>query len=79
MNTSDRIERTIALRAPRSRVWRALTDAGEFGAWFGVRFEEPFVPRQSVTGRITIPGYLHLTMEVDGHQSFRRWLAFDLA
>ena len=41
---TDRIEKTILLRAPRSRVWRALTDAGEFGQWFGVRFEGPFTP-----------------------------------
>ena len=40
--SSDRIEKTILLRAPRSRVWRALTDSQEFGTWFGVKFDEPF-------------------------------------
>jgi len=40
--SSDRIEKTILLRAPRSRVWRALTDSQQFGTWFGVKFDEPF-------------------------------------
>ena len=64
MNASDRIEKAIDLQAPRSRVWRALTDAREFGAWFGVRLKGEFVPGQSVKGNITYPGYEHLTMEV---------------
>ena len=39
MTTStDRIEKQILLKAPRSRVWRALSNAEEFGAWFGVNF-----------------------------------------
>ena len=42
--TTDRIERQIFLRASRERVWRALTDSREFGAWFGMRFTEPFRP-----------------------------------
>jgi uncharacterized protein YndB with AHSA1/START domain len=41
---TDRIEKSIVLRAPRSRVWRALTDAQEFGQWFGVKFDGPFTP-----------------------------------
>ena len=35
---SDRIEKTIELKAPVSRVWRALTDHREFGTWFRVRW-----------------------------------------
>jgi uncharacterized protein YndB with AHSA1/START domain len=61
---TDRIEKRILLRAPRSRVWRALTDAAEFGSWFGVKLESPFTPGATVRGRITHPGYDHLTMEV---------------
>jgi uncharacterized protein YndB with AHSA1/START domain len=61
---SDRIEKRIVLRAPRARVWRAITDAGEFGAWFGVRLEGPFIEGTTVRGKITYPGYEHLTMEV---------------
>ena len=41
---TDRIEKTILLRAPRTRVWRALTDAEEFGTWFGMTFDGPFTP-----------------------------------
>ena len=41
--STDRIEKKILLRAPRARVWQALTDAKEFGKWFGVRLEDPFV------------------------------------
>jgi uncharacterized protein YndB with AHSA1/START domain len=66
MNTStDRIERKVILKAPRARVWRALSDAGEFGSWFGVDFTgKSFVAGQSVRGKVTYPGYEHLTMEV---------------
>jgi len=41
---TDRIEKKILLRAPRPRVWRALTDTAEFGAWFGVKFDGRFTP-----------------------------------
>ncbi|NWJ41774.1 MAG: SRPBCC family protein [Geothrix sp.] len=62
--TTDRIEKQILLRAPQSRVWRALTDAGEFGTWFRVKLDGPFVPGQWNRGKITWPGYEHITMEV---------------
>ncbi len=62
---ADRIEKRIVLRAPRGRVWRALSDAGEFGSWFGVDFTgASFAPGATVRGRITYPGYEHLTMEI---------------
>ena len=66
METSrtDRIEKTIELHAPPARVWRALTDHREFGAWFRVNLETPFVPGKSTRGRITYPGYEHVIMEV---------------
>jgi uncharacterized protein YndB with AHSA1/START domain len=60
---SDRIERSIELKAPVSRVWRALTDHREFGAWFRVRMDGPFVPGGTVRGQITHPGYEHLKWE----------------
>jgi uncharacterized protein YndB with AHSA1/START domain len=62
--TTDRIEKSIFLRAPRSRVWRAIANAEEFGAWFGARLEGGFAPGARVTGRITTPGYEHLIMDV---------------
>jgi len=52
--STDRIEKKILLRAPRSRVWRALTDSAEFGHWFGVRFEGPFKPGTAISG-IMVP------------------------
>lgn len=51
--STDRIEKQILLRAPRSRVWRALTDYQEFGVWFGMTFDEPFRPGALMKGVIT--------------------------
>lgn len=54
MTTStDRIEKQVVLRAPRERVWRAISDAKQFGTWFGVEFDGPFVAGARMTGRIT--------------------------
>ena len=63
MNT-DRIEKTILLRAPRPTVWRALTTAEQFGAWFGAQLNGTFTPGARVSGRITTPGYDHLKIEI---------------
>jgi uncharacterized protein YndB with AHSA1/START domain len=51
--SSDRIEKEVLLRAPLARVWRAISDADEFGRWFGVRFDGPFVAGASVAAVIT--------------------------
>jgi uncharacterized protein YndB with AHSA1/START domain len=48
----DRIEKSVLLRAPRKRVWRALTDSTEFGYWFGMKFDGPFAPGGRALGRI---------------------------
>lgn len=61
----DRIEKQIVLKAPRARVWRAIADWQQFGAWFGVALEGPFVAGQTARGRITHPDYQHLTMTMD--------------
>jgi uncharacterized protein YndB with AHSA1/START domain len=50
--STDRIEKKITLKAPRARVWRAISDAGEFGSWFGVAFDGAFASGQALTGRI---------------------------
>jgi uncharacterized protein YndB with AHSA1/START domain len=60
---SDRIEKRIALSAPVARVWRALADHREFGAWFRVKVENAFVPGQAARGQKLIPGREHLTWE----------------
>jgi uncharacterized protein YndB with AHSA1/START domain len=62
--STDRIEKTIVLRAPRPQVWRAIANAKDFGEWFGVKIEGAFAPGATVSGRITTPGYDHLTMEI---------------
>jgi uncharacterized protein YndB with AHSA1/START domain len=53
----------MELKAPISRVWRALTDHREFGEWFRVKLDGPFVPGQVSLGRITYPGYEHIRWE----------------
>jgi len=64
MSTLNRIEKSITLNAPVARVWKALTDHREFGQWFRVNLEGPFVPGKITRGRITYPGYEHIVMEV---------------
>jgi uncharacterized protein YndB with AHSA1/START domain len=61
-SANDRIQKEIVLDAPRSRVWRAITDVREFNQWFGVSLTAPFAPGAEVSGQITIPGYTHVTM-----------------
>jgi uncharacterized protein YndB with AHSA1/START domain len=63
-NIPDRIEKKILLRAPRSRVWRAITDTAEFNSWFRVTLTSPFIPGKETSGKITYPGYENLTMTV---------------
>jgi uncharacterized protein YndB with AHSA1/START domain len=50
--STDRIEKRVRLRAPRERVWRAISDSSQFGSWFGVRFDGPFIAGTRMTGRI---------------------------
>jgi uncharacterized protein YndB with AHSA1/START domain len=76
--TSDRIEKHFQVSAKRSRVWRAISDAGEFGTWFGMKLDRPFAPGATVFGRLTIPGYDHVTLEIlvekiepEGYFSYR--------
>jgi uncharacterized protein YndB with AHSA1/START domain len=62
--TANAIEKQIFLRAPRARVWRALTDAREFGTWFGVSLDDPIEAGKWVSGRITHPGYEHVRFQM---------------
>ncbi len=61
----DRIEKSIELKAPIARVWRALTDHREFGEWFRVKLDGPFVVGEVSRGQITYPGYEHLPWVVE--------------
>lgn len=65
---SDRIEKRIELNAPISRVWRALTDYREFGEWFRVKLDGPFLVGQVSRGYITHPGYEHVKWEAVIHK-----------
>ncbi len=60
----NRIEKRIELKAPVSRVWPAITNYKEFGAWFLVAMEAPFVPGEIAYGQITHPGYEHIRMQI---------------
>ena len=64
MSSTDRIEKKVELRAPRTRVWRAIASAEEFGAWLRVKLDGPFVEGSTTRGRVTYPGHEHLTFEV---------------
>jgi uncharacterized protein YndB with AHSA1/START domain len=57
------IEKRIELKAPVSRVWRALTDYQQFGEWFRVKLDAPFAPGEISRGHITYPGYEHIQWE----------------
>ncbi|HUN72498.1 MAG TPA: SRPBCC family protein [Steroidobacteraceae bacterium] len=62
---TDRIERSVIVNAPRARVWRAISDAKEFGTWFGVNLEgQTFAAGRLVRGPLTISGYEHVIWEV---------------
>jgi uncharacterized protein YndB with AHSA1/START domain len=63
--STDRIERKILVKAPRARVWRALSNAEEFGTWFGVNLRgKVFTAGQRTQGQITYPGYEYIMFEV---------------
>jgi len=61
----NRIEKHIDLKAAPARVWKALTNHKEFGEWFGVKLEAPFVVGKTVPGKITYPGFEHMKWAVD--------------
>lgn len=61
---ADRIERSVVIRAPRERVWRALTDHREFSAWFGVAMAGPFEAGKRVGGRVTMEAYKELVFSL---------------
>ena len=63
MTGTNSIEKEITLRAPRERVWRALTDAQEFGAWFGMTLDGSFQQGQAIRGRMSNPKYAHFDIE----------------
>ena len=63
--STDRIEKETFLRAPRTRVWQALTDAKQFGEWFGIALGGQFVPGARVSGDLRMKGGEQVTIEFD--------------
>ncbi|HEX8850657.1 MAG TPA: SRPBCC family protein [Gemmatimonadaceae bacterium] len=63
-SSTDRIVKHVELEAPRSRVWRALTDYRQFNQWFGVALTTPFAPGAAVSGNMSSPKYSHLTLTI---------------
>ena len=61
---TDKIEKKVQLAAPRSRVWRALTDSSQFGEWFRVKLDDKFAEGKTVRGPILHKGYEHVTIEM---------------
>jgi len=62
--STDRIEKRVVLRAPRSRVWRAISDAKEFGTWFRMKLDGAFAAGRTVRAKVAIPGYEHMKVEM---------------
>src|SRR5580692_4001025 len=60
----SQIQKQVEIAAPVARVWQALTDFRQFGEWFKVKLDGPFVAGQPVGGHITYPGYEHLRMDI---------------
>ena len=58
------IEKEIVLRAPRSRVWRAISDAGEFGQWFGMTLDGAFKTGKAMSGKFSNPKYAHIMLHM---------------
>jgi uncharacterized protein YndB with AHSA1/START domain len=63
-SSTDRIEKRVVFRASRSRVWRAIATAKEFGEWFRMKLEGEFAEGRTIRGRITHPGYEHITLDM---------------
>lgn len=79
---TDRIEKQMFLRAPRTRVWKALTDLSQFQQWFGAALDTPFTPGARSRGHVTEKGWEHVQMDIqiermDPEHTFTyRWLPF---
>ena len=77
--STDRIEKHVVLRTPRGRVWQALSNAQEFGNWFGVKLDGPFKAGARVRGKVTHKGYEDAPFELTidriepEHQLAWRW------
>jgi uncharacterized protein YndB with AHSA1/START domain len=62
--TTDRIEKQILLKAPRTRVWKALTDIQQFQTWFTASLTGEFAPGKRARGNVTHPGFEHVQLDI---------------
>jgi uncharacterized protein YndB with AHSA1/START domain len=65
MTNTDRIEKKVVLKAPRSRVWRAISDAEQFGEWFRVKLDGTFKEGQSIRGKMLHKGFEDAQLELE--------------
>ena len=63
-SSTDQIEKRVVLRAPRARVWRAISNADEFGTWFRMKLDGAFVAGRTVRAKVAIPGHEHMKVEM---------------
>jgi uncharacterized protein YndB with AHSA1/START domain len=75
MSATNEIRKQLLVKAPLARVWRAITDAQEFGTWFHVKLESPFAVGQPTSGQITYPGWEHVrfTLRTEAIEPQRRF------
>ena len=63
-SSTDRIEKRLVMRAPQSRVWRAIANAAEFGTWFRMHLDGEFAEGATIRGKVTSPGYEHVELDL---------------
>jgi uncharacterized protein YndB with AHSA1/START domain len=73
--STERIEKKVILQAPRTRIWRALSDSTEFGSWFGMKFDGPFAPGARMRG-VIVPTTVNA--EVAQAQKQHEGMAFEI-
>lgn len=64
-DSANSIQKDVLLRAPLARVWKSVTDSNEFGAWFGVKFDAPFVVGKTSVGQLQFAGKEHVKLTFD--------------
>ncbi len=67
-SSTDRIETRVEVRASRGRVWRAIANAEEFSVWFRMAIDGAFAPQTTVRARLTVPGYEHVSLDLQVEQ-----------
>lgn len=73
--STDRIEKKVLLRSPLTRVWRAIADSNEFGNWFGLKFDGPFVQGTSLRG-VIVPSTVN--PEINAVEKPHEGVVFDI-